>query len=71
MTRLAGQSRVVRETCAVVKHRPLVVELSALILRIRPKGALGLRIGLRIRIRPWCEESRRKRARRKADAEGA
>ena len=39
MTRLEGQARVVRETGAVVKHRPLVVELSALILRIRPKGA--------------------------------
>ena len=39
MTRLEGQTRVVRETGAVVKHRPLVVELSALILRIRPKGA--------------------------------
>ena len=39
MTRLEGQARVVRETSAVVKHRPLVVELSALILRIRPKGA--------------------------------
>ena len=39
MTRLRGQARVVRETGAVVKHRPLVVELSALILRIRPKGA--------------------------------
>ena len=39
MTRLDGQARVVRETAAVVKHRPLVVELSALILRIRPKGA--------------------------------
>ncbi len=40
MTRLDGQARAVRETAAVVKHRPLVVELSALILRIRPKGAL-------------------------------
>jgi hypothetical protein len=39
VTRLDGQARVVRETGAVVKHRPLVVELSALILRIRPKGA--------------------------------
>jgi hypothetical protein len=39
VTRLEGQARVVRETGAVVKHRPLVVELSALILRIRPKGA--------------------------------
>ena len=39
MTRLEGQAQVVRETGAVVKHRPLVVELSALILRIRPKGA--------------------------------
>ncbi|MFN7995347.1 MAG: hypothetical protein U0Q18_17190 [Bryobacteraceae bacterium] len=39
MTRLEGHARVVRETGAVVKHRPLVVELSALILRIRPKGA--------------------------------
>ena len=39
MTRLEGQARVVRETGAVVRHRPLVVELSALILRIRPKGA--------------------------------
>lgn len=39
MTRLEGLARVVRETGAVVKHRPLVVELSALILRIRPKGA--------------------------------
>ncbi len=40
MTRLEGQARVVRETGAIVKRRPLVVELSALILRIRPKGAL-------------------------------
>jgi hypothetical protein len=39
VTRLEGQARVVRETGAVVKHQPLVVELSALILRIRPKGA--------------------------------
>lgn len=39
MTRLEGPTRVVRETAAVVKHRPLVIELSALILRIRPKGA--------------------------------
>lgn len=39
MTRLEGQARVVRETAAVVKHRPLVIEISALILRIRPKGA--------------------------------
>ncbi len=39
MTRLEGQARVVRETGTIVKRRPLVVELSALILRIRPKGA--------------------------------
>lgn len=39
MTRLEGQARVVRETGAIFKRRPLVVELSALILRIRPKRA--------------------------------
>jgi hypothetical protein len=38
MTRLEADARVVRETGAVVKHRPLVVELRALILRIRMKG---------------------------------
>jgi hypothetical protein len=39
VTWLEGQARVVRETGGVVKHQPLVVELSALILRTRPKGA--------------------------------
>lgn len=39
MTRLEGQSRVVRETLAMVKRKALVVELSALTLRIRLKGS--------------------------------
>ncbi len=39
MTRLEGQRRVVRETLAMVKRKALVVELSALTLRIRLKGS--------------------------------
>ena len=39
MTRLEGQTRVVRETQTIVKRKALVVELSALTLRIRLKGA--------------------------------
>jgi hypothetical protein len=39
VTRLKGESHVVRETGVFLKQRPLIVELSALILRIRPKGA--------------------------------
>ena len=39
MTRLEGQTLVVRETQAMVKRKALVVELSALTLRIRLKGA--------------------------------
>jgi hypothetical protein len=39
MTRLRTDSKVVRETGAIVKQRPLVVELTRLHLRIRPKGA--------------------------------
>ena len=39
MTRLRADARVVRETNAVVKHQPVVVELRAFILRIRLKGA--------------------------------
>ena len=39
MTRLDRESRLVRETGAFLKQRPLVVELSARIMRIRPKGA--------------------------------
>ena len=39
MTRLEGQTLVVRETQAMVKHKALVVELSALTQRIRLKGA--------------------------------
>lgn len=38
MTRL-GDTRVVRETSAIINRRPLVIELHALILRIRTKGA--------------------------------
>jgi len=39
VTRLDRQSRLVRETGAFLKQRPLVVELFARIMRIRPKGA--------------------------------
>ena len=39
MTRLEGKTLVVRETKAMVKRKALVVELSALTLRIRLKGA--------------------------------
>lgn len=39
MTRLEEESRLVRETGVFLKQRPLVVELSARIVRIRPKGA--------------------------------
>ena len=39
MTRLDRQSRLVCETGAFLKQRPLVVELSAQIMHIRPKGA--------------------------------
>ncbi len=39
MTRLEGQRRIVRETLAMVKRKALVVELSALTLRIRLKGS--------------------------------
>ena len=39
MTRLEGKTLVVRETQAMVKRKALVVELSALTLRIRLKGA--------------------------------
>ncbi len=39
MTRLKSNNPVVRETGACVRHRPLVIELRELILRIRPKGA--------------------------------
>ncbi len=39
MTRLSGDARVVRETGAALKSRPLVVEIRAPILRIRLKGA--------------------------------
>ena len=39
MTRLQGQARLVRETGAVIRHRALIIELSALTLRIRLKGA--------------------------------
>jgi hypothetical protein len=39
VTRLEGKTLVVRETQAMVKRKALVVELSALTLRIRLKGA--------------------------------
>ncbi len=40
MTTLKGDSRVLRETAALERGKPLVVELRALLwLRIRPKGA--------------------------------
>ena len=39
MTRLDRESRLVRETGAFLKQRPLVVELSARMVRIRPKAA--------------------------------
>ena len=39
MTRLDRESQLVRETGAFLKQHPLVVELSARIVRIRPKGA--------------------------------
>ena len=39
MTRLQGQARLVRETAAVIRHRALIIELSALTLRVRLKGA--------------------------------
>jgi hypothetical protein len=39
MTRLEHGMRVRRETGALYRSKPLVVELTALSLRIRPKGA--------------------------------
>ena len=39
MTRLGPNTRVVRETGAVLHRRPVIVELHALSLRIRLKGA--------------------------------
>lgn len=39
MTRLTGNSRVRRETCAVVQRKPLVIELRAYTLYVRLKGA--------------------------------
>jgi hypothetical protein len=39
MTRLEHDMRLRRETGALYRSRPLVVELMALSLRIRPKGA--------------------------------
>ncbi len=39
MTRLDRDSRVVRETAALERGKPLVVELRPLLLRIRLKGA--------------------------------
>jgi hypothetical protein len=39
MTRLTTDSRVRRETCAVVQRRPLVIELRAHTVYLRLKGA--------------------------------
>ncbi len=39
MTRLTGNSRVRRETCAVVQRKPLVIELRAHTVYMRLKGA--------------------------------
>lgn len=39
MTRLTGNSRVRRETCAVVQRKPLVIELRARTVYPRLKGA--------------------------------
>jgi len=39
MTRLTTDSRVLRETCAVVQRKPLVVELRAHTAYLRLKGA--------------------------------
>jgi len=39
MTRLTTDSRVLRETCAVVQRKPLVIELRAHTAYLRPKGA--------------------------------
>ena len=39
MTRIRGNARVVRETGAFIRHRPLVIELRELMLRVRLKGA--------------------------------
>jgi hypothetical protein len=39
MTRVTGNSRVRRETCAVVQRKPLVIELRAHTVYLRLKGA--------------------------------
>lgn len=39
MTRLTGDSRVRRETCAVVQRKPLVIEVRAHTAYLRLKGA--------------------------------
>ncbi len=39
MTRLTGNSRLRRETCAVVQRKPLVIELRAHTVYLRLKGA--------------------------------
>jgi hypothetical protein len=39
MTRLMGNSRVRRETCAIVQRKPLVIELRAHTVYMRLKGA--------------------------------
>ena len=39
MTRLTTDSRVLRETCAVVQRKPLVIELRAHTAYLRLKGA--------------------------------
>lgn len=39
MTRLTANSRVRRETCAVVQRKPLVIELRAHTVYMRLKGA--------------------------------
>ena len=39
MTRIPLNARVVRETGTLVRRRPLVIELHALMLRVRFKGA--------------------------------
>ena len=39
MTRLGPNTRVIRETGAVLHRRPVIVELHSLTLRIRLKGA--------------------------------
>jgi hypothetical protein len=39
MTRLCTNSRVVRETGTLIRHRSLVIELQEFLLRVRLKGA--------------------------------